>query len=191
MLRGAPQFLLEQHHNRGAVRNHRIPWGRPMTTRVLTILFVATLFAGCCTFTRDGGFCSRSINSVACNSQVDGYTRTVILYGDSKIAVVPISHVRSNTEWRFRLQPVVLPTDNQGIDYNNVDVTITGKPAQNPLPPDHNDWITVSGSYNGAAGNNHNLVLCTKANLGAQGTTYEYEVKVDTVGIIDPRADVC
>jgi hypothetical protein len=120
---------------------------------------------------------------------VEGYTLTGIVYGDSKLIVVPVSKIHANTEWRFRLQPIKLDSDPADVNYNNVNVEIRGKPASLPLPPDHNAWIAASGSYNSTAAEEHTLAVCVPE-AAPIGTIYEYLVEVDFVGTIDPRGDV-
>ena len=158
--------------------------------RVLTILLVTTLFAGCCIFTGDGRLCKTPFASDACGDTRSGYTATVVLYGDSKIAVVPISRIRANTEWRFKLRPINLSSDYEEDIYETLNVEIDGKVAETPYDPGHNDWITASGTYTGSASDKHTLILCTPSEL-PDDTTYKYLVEVEKVGVIDPRADVC
>lgn len=155
--------------------------------RILTILLVPMLFAGCCT--TGGKFCKGSIPSAACEGTVTGYTFTGIGYGDSKLVVVPISRLHAGTEWRFRLQPIRLDSDPEGVNYRNVNVTIEGKPAGDPPTMDHNGWISASGSYKSTAAAAHTFAVCVPADVPI-GTIYEYLVEVDLVGTIDPRGDV-
>lgn len=154
---------------------------------VLTILVVSMLFAGCCTFRPDGGFCKKGFASGACGGPVTGYTGTVVAYGESSMVVVPISHIRENTEWRFILRPI-----GNSATLENATVTITGKV---PPAPGDNAWINtagpgatiISGSYNGAA--NHMLTACVKPPVPDEASYY-YIVDIDGVGVLDPRADI-
>ena len=92
------------------------------------------LLAGCCT--TGGNFCKRSLPSDVCaTGTISGYTLTGIAYGDSSLIVVPISHIRRDTEWRFRLQPIKLDSDYE--DYKDAIVTIEGKPAEGTQPANH------------------------------------------------------
>lgn len=140
------------------------------------------LVSGCA---KDGRFIAQAIAAGPCGA-VDGYTLTAIAYGDSKMGVVAESRIRPNSEWRFYLRPILKSSDPD--DYRNVDVAIVGKfPAANP-PPNGNDWIDVNGSY-ATSGSNHYITECVPANAPV-GKTYEYLVKIDKIGELDPRAKV-
>jgi hypothetical protein len=101
-----------------------------------------------------------------CGTDVDGYTFTAIAYGDSKIVVVPESEIVPDTEWRF----VLVPT------------TLVGKTADDA-------WINVSGTYDGS-GETHTLAECVEPPVTTEGTEYSYEVEVEFIGKIDPRARI-
>jgi hypothetical protein len=62
-----------------------------------------------------------------------------------------------------------------------VTVTIDNKPAKDP-------WLNdaVTGSFNSTGGK---LVVCVDQSLD-RGRTYEYLVRVEKVGELDPRARV-
>jgi hypothetical protein len=154
--------------------------------RILTILLVTMLFAGCCT--TSGYFCKGSLPSDVCaTGTISGYTLTGIAYGDSSLIVVPISHIRRDTEWRFRLQPIKLDSDYE--DYEDAIVTIEGKTAEGTQPADHNAWIAASGSYRSTAAEEHTLAVCVPDDA-PKGTIFKYSVNVDLIGTIDPRGDV-
>lgn len=156
--------------------------------RILTVLLASTLFTGCCIFTGNGGFCKDSISSTVCGGTVDGYTATIVAYGDSELVVVPISHIRPNTEWRFRLQPIIRRDDYN--DYNAMTVDIKGKAPESGQEPDHNDWISIGGSYDTSDERTRTITLCTPSDLPPE-STYKYEVEVEETGKLDPRATVC
>lgn len=162
--------------------------------RVLITLVVTTLFTGCCIFTRDGGFCKKGIFSPACAGDSTGYTRTVVAYGDSALVVVPLSNIRNKTEWRFILAPDNIRRSEKGKGYyNDKKVTITGK--VDLLNPGHNDWINTAGpgatEISGTFKDDKVLTACVKPPNPMSGNKYYYDVKVEDVGILDPRADLC
>jgi hypothetical protein len=149
--------------------------------KTLITLFITLFVAGCAA---DGSFRSVRIDSGPCGN-VRGYTVTGILYADSKLVVVPMSRIRAGTEWRFYLRPVTNPNDPA--NYRDAKVTIDGKFPASEDPPNRNDWIDVSGSYNGAA--DRYLVECVPEDV-KKGDTFEFLVNVESVGQLDPRARV-
>jgi len=154
--------------------------------RILAIVLVSTLFSGCCL--TDGAFCKGSFHSAACGGEVEGYTWTAVAYGDSKMLVVPLSKIRNDTEWRFILKPVRLPTDPPLANYENATVTITGKTAADT-------WINTAGPGNslitGDFATNDTLTACVKGLPDITvDTDYSYIVDVATVGRLDPRGRV-
>jgi len=148
--------------------------------RLITVLLISVIFAGC-----DGTFRSRPFQSAACNARVEGYTATYVAYGDSKLVVIPLSKIHENTEWRFILRPLDIGNARSGIDFKNLMVTIKGKRSPGP-----DDWIDVSGTYNGSAADKHTLVECVKPPVGLTGTEYTYLVTVEEVGKLDPRGRI-
>jgi hypothetical protein len=156
--------------------------------KIATVLVIAALSTGCA----DGKFQKSSITGGPCAPAIPtGYTYTGIAYGDSKMAVIPVSQIRGGTEWRFYL----LPIDSLGgaTQYGNAMVTIDGKPPPppQPTPPATDDWIDASGTYNTAtvAGRSRYIALCVPNEL-VRGQDWRYEVTIDTVGTLDPRGHV-
>lgn len=153
--------------------------------RILTIIFVSALLSACCT---DGNFCDRAFNSAACNGPVEGYTITAVAYGDSKMAVIPLSNIRNDTEWRFILGPISMPTDPTTSDYESATVTISGKGANDA-------WINTAGPGNtpitGSFAADGTLTACVRGLPDTSvGAEYSYLVHVDTIGTLDPRGRV-
>ena len=162
--------------------------------RVLITLVVTTLFSGCCSFTRNGGFCEKAIFSPACASGSTGYTSTVVAYGDSTLVVVPLSDIRNNTEWRFILAPADIRwSEKSNGYYNDKKVTITGK--VDLVNPGHNDWINTAGpgatAISGTFRDDKVLTACVNPPNPMPGEEYYYDVEVEEVGTLDPRADLC
>jgi len=156
--------------------------------KIATVLVFAALVTGCV----DGKFHKKSITGGPCAPAVPtGYTYTGIAYGDSKMAVIPVSRIRAGTEWRFYL----LPIDSLGgaTQYGNAKVTINGKPAPYtpPTPPANDDWIDAFGTYNNAtvAGRSRYIALCVSDEV-VPGQNWQYEVTIETIGTLDPRGRV-
>jgi hypothetical protein len=112
--------------------------------------------------------------SIECTA---GGTFVNVHYGDSEIKVHPIANVHRGAALEFRLKPNRRKSDP--VNYENVKVKIKGAKT----PPA--SWIDLEDSY---ANSNGKLVVCVPDSV-AKGTYY-YEVTVDGVGTLDPRADV-
>jgi hypothetical protein len=156
-----------------------------MMRKIMAVLVTATLFAGC---VGDGDFHKRKITGGPCGD-VSGYTYTGIAYGDSTIAIIPISNIRADTEWRFFLIPIKKQSDLK--DWDGVDVKVKGKAVSGPQPADYNDWINVSGSFNSgkSLGRKYYIVNCVPETV-SKDDVYTYEVIIDGIGKIDPRGRV-
>ena len=153
--------------------------------KITAVLVPAILFAGC---TADGKFHKRPITGGPCGD-VSGYTYTGIVYGDSTIAIIPISNIRADTEWRFFLFPIKEQSDLE--NWDEVEVKVKGKPVGSPQPADYNDWIKVSGSFNSSKSLDRKryIVNCVPETV-AKDDVYTYEVTVEGIGTIDPRGRV-
>jgi hypothetical protein len=152
--------------------------------RISLMLLIAVLAAGCV----DGRFHKKAFTSPDCGA-VTGYTYTGIVYGDSKLVVIPISNIQPGTEWRFYLKPIIQTGDPD--DYNTVNVKITGKdPADPPAPADANNWISTDGDYASAGtGRLRYITECVPPTV-AVGDKFQFMVEVAEVGELDPRANV-
>lgn len=108
---------------------------------------------------------------------------TQISYGDSQIIVKAKSKVKANREFQFKLDPKKDPAnDEPGIDYDAVLVTVLGKNAES-------SWISGSSTKDMAGPTGKFFGGCVPDDA-VEGTIYRYEVRVETVGTIDPRAEV-
>ena len=112
--------------------------------------------------------------SIECTA---GGTFVNVRYGDSKLEVQPIANVHRGAALEFRLKPDRRESDE--VNYETVKVSIRG--AKEPPA----EWIDVEGSYRSTGGT---LVVCVPE--GVDKGTYYYEVEVEGVGTLDPRADV-
>jgi len=141
--------------------------------RLIAILFVAGLFAGCAT---DGSF----IKDDAPNTcGTTGWTLTTIFYGDSHIVVVPMSEIVKDTELRFLLAPVNESTDIR--NFADVTVKVKGKPP-------HDTWFAEEeGKANLGGGT---IRVCVDGTTLVAGDEIFYVVEVEDVGVLDPRARV-
>ena len=147
-------------------------------TRTILMLCSILVMAGCET---EGAFINNSLDN-SCSSK--GYTFVFIHYGDGRLATKPVAKVRPGRELQYRLMP---GPDSSLVDYSDMLVTITGKAASGPFPapPADDAWLDASGSFDSTGGE---MKVCVPTN--PQGASYFYEITVENVGKIDPRADV-
>lgn len=106
---------------------------------------------------------------------------TQITYGDSQIVTKPKSNVKAGREFQFMLKPKH-DNENDEVDHDTVLVTVIGKDAAS-------SWIGGSATkeMTGPSGKFFGGCVPTDAE---NGTIYRYEVRVETVGTLDPRAEV-
>ena len=167
---------------------------------MISVLVFSVLLAGCV----NGKFHKESITGGACAGTVNGYTHTLVAYGNGKIVVIPLSRIRANTEWRFYLYPL----DKQGgsAAYGDSMVTIDGKAAGDdvlrtgatslapyvlPTPPSDDDWLEASGTFNSATGTGSKryITVCVDADVEVD-QEWQYLVTIDDVGQVDPHGKV-
>jgi hypothetical protein len=120
-----------------------------------------------------------SDNPLTCTDS--GKTTVNIFYGDSQLKVSPqVVRVHKNKMIQFALHPQKAPaTDPEGVDYDEVTVTVTGKKTDG-------NWLNVSGDSKSGK----KLQVCAPDPGGVKVVTYEYMVTVQEVGQLDPRAEV-
>lgn len=101
-------------------------------------------------------------------------------YGDSQLKVKPIANVNRGGAFEFRLKPK--KPKGKEKDYDNALVTIDGKTGPDGLDA---SWIKADNADNRKK---RNLVICVPP--GIDRGIYYYSVKVEKLGVLDPRADV-
>jgi hypothetical protein len=167
---------------------------------MISVLVFSVLLAGCV----NGKFHRKSITGGACPGTVDGYTYTLVTYGNGKIIVIPLSNIRANSEWRFYLYPL----DNLGgrTAYGNSTVTIDGKAAGGnvlltgapslapyvlPSPPLDDNWLSAAGTFNTATGTGSKryITACVHPDV-QENQEWQFLVNIDDVGQVDPRGKV-
>lgn len=144
-----------------------------------TIIILATLLlVSACAF--NGQHSSSAKPSGECDGS-KGATTTNVFYGDGELRITPISRIKANSEFRFKLKPDHKKTDR--FDYKNVDVEIKFKPGESNSA----EFINIKDSSAKATGST--LIVCVPADA-AIGDVYEFFIDVDEVGKLDPRAEV-
>lgn len=122
-----------------------------------------------------------------CASDVRGRTTTKLKYGKDDIDIKWKSKVGFGSEFRIHLKP------DKG--YQNKLVEIIGR--RGTLPPDAGGgntsfaWLNIAKSYNDLKAEKKGpyLILCVPAEVPV-GTEYKFDVRIESIGRIDPRADV-
>lgn len=174
---------------------------------IISVLVFSVLLTGCV----NGRFHKSSITSAACGGPVDGYTYTLVTYGNGTLIVIPVSKVHKNTEWRFYLYPI----DKLGgpSAYGDSTVTIVGKAAGDavldptgttlvpyafplPTPGVGNNWINASGIFNSGAvnsaegtGRKRYIATCVPTDV-QKDQEWHFQVTIDDVGEVDPRGRI-
>jgi hypothetical protein len=150
------------------------------------MIFLASMLSACA----DGRFVKKTFLSGACGGGgFQGYTVTLLRYGDSRLMVVPISKIRPNAELRFQLVPKVRDTDG-GVVFKDAFISIDSDDDDGDTPA---NWLKASGTFNA---DNGALTVCVPPTL--LEPSYKYTVTVhsgDTdvtpvIGMLDPRANV-
>lgn len=135
-----------------------------------SLLLALFMFAGCAT----DGMPVRDNNATTCENK-GLVTRTNIQYGDSRLFVTPLSHIRRGYEWTFNLVPQ--QSNGDPADYPDSEVIIKGD-ASAP-------WLDLKGRNK----ENRTLTICVPANLDPE-SEFKFDVTVENVGYLDPRAKV-
>lgn len=146
--------------------------------RTTIVILLSFLLVACAT---DGRPQKKNFTSTRCGGEIDGLTAVGVKYGDSRLQARSRSDVRRRTEFRARLKPIINSGDP--VNYENVTVTITGKTSD----PD-SSWISGSGTFSTAT--DHEIVLGCVPGGAPFGKVYAFDIVVDTVGTLDPRAEV-
>ena len=144
--------------------------------RIFLLLIIAVAL-GACKF--DGKPRKKAFNSPMCGD-VKGYTVGYVVYGDSKLVMIPLSKVRTNTVFVVGLKPL------DGYEAANVTVAGMGEAA----------WINNQGKYTDPRVPpypRHALEVGCVPETAPVGATYKFDVKVEkgpVIHILDPRAEV-
>jgi len=160
--------------------------------KTLLILSIAMLAAGC---TANNNLLSNGFFSQKCQRDVDGISPpspTVITYGEKNkkkiLQVKTKSKVEANTEFHLKLD--TKNNSEYGANYDTAVVTVKGVLMKGAVTGSNADWIDASGTYAGLAANGYILVAGCVPENASLGEFYLFEVTVDNLGKLDPRAEV-
>jgi len=147
--------------------------------RIILLVLSTIVIAGCAfqgRFSKSGAFVSVD----TCDET--GGTFVNLFYSNHEIRTVAVAHVRPGEIFAIRLKPKNDANNRPGVDYEDVDVTISPKAGY----PD-SSWLTAGPeSWNTAT--DHELVICVPP-ATAIGKYY-YTIDIVETGSLDPRADV-
>ena len=153
----------------------------------MKILFLTLTFAialGGCVANGKPSIKGIAAADTLCAGGARGRTTTRLEYGEDDIDIKWRSRVGFGSEFRIHLKP------KKG--YKDKEVEIIGRSGTRPggggTPF---AWLNIADSYDDlkAARKGPYLVLCVPPNTPI-GTEYKFDVRVESVGEIDPRADV-
>ena len=117
-----------------------------------------------------------------CKGDLKGKTDTELKYGKDDIDVKYKSYIGENTEFRINLKP------KSG--YEDKVVEIIGKSGTKPGGGAADfDWLNIEGTAKELeeAGKKAVFILCVPKNVPV-GTDYKFDVKIESIGNLDPRA---
>ena len=144
--------------------------GETTMHRLIAVLLISILLTSC----SNGKFIKISAPNT-CGTT--GWTVTTIHYGDSHIAVLPLSQVVKGAEFRFKLIPTGPNSDN----YQGVTVKVRGKRAEDSWFEESEGKANVDKGY---------IRVCVDGTSLDVGDDFFYIVEVESVGILDPRATI-
>ncbi len=113
-----------------------------------------------------------------------GGTHVNLFYGNSEIRTAGVVHLKAGKFFAIKLMPHNDMNNRPRIDYEDLNVTISGKPDGSPS----SDWLTAGPTSYNKAGPDNELVICVPE--GQATGTYYYNIDIDKTGSLDPRADV-
>ena len=151
--------------------------------KLVVIVAILAGLAGCAT----GKLVKRNTPNGCC-ADCTGFSYTPVAYGDSRLKVLTETEIGQGSAWRLRLKPgeefesarvTILPKDNGTSD--ECETAVSGG----------TDWLKVSGSADKSADRDRapELEICVPLEVPI-GCEYGYDVEVEGVGVIDPRARV-
>lgn len=154
------------------------------------MLLATILISGCAT---EGRFsASRTFESSGASLELcddDGGTFVKLFYGNRRIRTAGVAHLQAGELFVIQLKPENDANNRQDIDYDALDVTISGKLcAPGQKPPESDCFLTAGpASYNDTAPDNE-LVICVHPDQPIGD--YHYNIDIENTGSLDPRVKV-
>lgn len=136
----------------------------------LLLFVIATMLASCA----NGKPVRKPFNSSICSRPVDGFTQTKLKFGDAHLSMKAHSTVIPNSEFRLKI------VADKG--FQNKAVSIVPKNAASI-------WLQTAGRPLIAGVNVLTADDCVPITAPI-GTIYEFDIVVQDVGTLDPRAEV-
>ena len=156
----------------------------------ILMLFATILISACATeghFSASRTFESSGDSLGQCDDK--GGTFVKLFYGNRRIRTVGVAHLQAGELFVSQLKPENDRNNRQGIDYDTLDVTISGKLcAPGQMPPESDCFLTAGPeSYDDTAPDNE-LVMCVHPDQPPGD--YYYNIDIKETGSLDPRAKV-
>ncbi len=172
--------------------------------RITPLIILATIMtSGCATegqFSASREFDLSPVTLTALSGVCDasGGTSTKLYYGftgrtnnaKKRIKIRGLVHVSPGEIFAIELVPRGNSKIRPGLNVEDLDVTISGKLCAGEMPPDSDCFLTAGPkSYNDTEPDKHKLIICvpTDQDVGE----YFYDIEIEEIGTLDPRADVC
>jgi len=118
----------------------------------------------------------------------EGGTFVKLFYGNRRIRTVGVAHLQAGELFVIQLKPENDANNRPDIDYDALDVTISGKLCAPGQKPPESDCFLTAGPASYDAAPDNELVICVPE--GQASGTYYYNIVIDKTGSLDPRADV-
>jgi len=165
--------------------------------RITPLIILATIMtSGCATegqFSASREFDLSPVTLTAISSVCDasGGTSVKLDYGftgsskraKKRIKIKGLVHVVPGEIFAIELVPRGNSEIRPGLNIQDLDVTITGKDA-------NSIWLKDGPeSYNDTQSDGHRLIICVPTNQAVG--EYYYDIEIEKIGKLDPRADVC
>ena len=173
--------------------------------RITPLIILATIMtSGCATdgqFSASRKFDLSPVTLAALSGVCDasGGTSTRLYYGftgstnnaKKRIKIRGQVHLSPDEIFAIELVPKGNSKIRPGLNVQDLDVTISGKLcAVGEVPPQSDCFLTAGPkSYNDTKPDDYRLIICVPTNQ-APGE-YFYDIEIEEIGTLDPRADVC
>ena len=138
--------------------------------KILILLALASILTACA----NGRPVQKPFNSTVCNRPVDGFTQTTLKFGDAHQSMKAHSTVIPNSEFRLKI------VADRG--FANKNVSIVPKNAAS-------SWLATTPMRLSPGKNVLPADDCVPTSAPV-GFVYEFDVVVEDVGTLDPRAEV-
>jgi hypothetical protein len=119
----------------------------------------------------------------------EGGTFVKLFYGNRRIRTAGVAHLQAGELFVIQLKPENDANNRKDIDFDALDVTISGKLCAPGQKPPESDCFLTAGpkSFDDTAPDNE-LVMCVHPDQPIGD--YYYNIDIEDTGSLDPRAKV-